>query len=217
VDWGWFLFGFGGRINRAKYWLAILIVVCWMMFLGLLTLAVAKVVGSPPKSLHLGINDIFSVVDPASFRAAVAAFHQGNLASAGHLIPMVLYAIGTPLFLWVYLAISIKRLHDRDRSGWWMLPFFVVPGLYSQFVDRLPDSYVVFPLAVAVFVLGIWGFVEMYCLTGTRWTNRFGTNPLPKVQTRPRSASSWRQHREVEFIPRTAGPLAATHVKRGHD
>src|ERR1700733_5107749 len=164
MDWSWFLFGFGGRINRAKYWLAILIVVCWMMFLGLLTLAVAKVVGAPPKSLHLGVNDVFSVVDPASFRAAVAAFQQGNLASAGHLIPMVLSAIGTPLFLWVYLAISVKRLHDRDRSGWWMLPFFVVPGLYSQFVDRLPDSYVVFPLALAVFVLGIWGFVEMYCL-----------------------------------------------------
>jgi uncharacterized membrane protein YhaH (DUF805 family) len=215
MDWGWFLFGFEGRINRAKYWLAILIVVCWMMFLALLTLAVAKVVGAPPKSLHLGINDVFSVVDPASFRAAVAAFHRGNLASAGHLIPMLLSAIGTPLFLWVYLAISIKRLHDRDRSGWWMLPFFVVPGLYSQFVDRLPDSYVAFPLALAMFVLGIWGFVEMYCLRGTRWTNRFGTNPLPKVQTRPRSASSWRQHREAEFIPRTAGPLAATHVKRG--
>ena len=37
-------------------------------------------------------------------------------------------------------ATSIKRLHDRDKSGWWMLPFFALPGLYNQFADWLPDD-----------------------------------------------------------------------------
>ena len=30
------------------------------------------------------------------------------------------------------LATSIKRLHDRDKSAWWMVPFFVLPGLYNH-------------------------------------------------------------------------------------
>ena len=29
MDWVWYLFRFDGRINRAKYWLAGLIMVCW--------------------------------------------------------------------------------------------------------------------------------------------------------------------------------------------
>jgi hypothetical protein len=37
-------------------------------------------------------------------------------------------------------------------SGWWMVPFFFIPGLYEQFAERLPDSYLVLPLAVIVFV-----------------------------------------------------------------
>jgi hypothetical protein len=74
-----------------------------------------------------------------------------------------------------------------------------------------------FPSAVAVFVLMIWGFIEIYCLKGTRWTNRFGPNPLPKVQTRPRttSASRWDQTSAVEFVPRQASPSPGMHVKRG--
>jgi hypothetical protein len=51
--------------------------------------------------------------------------------------------------MWVYFAMSIKRLHDRDKSGWWMVPFFAAPGLYNQFADRLPDSHADLPLAVA--------------------------------------------------------------------
>src|SRR5262245_17029579 len=36
MDWVWYLFSFDGRINRAKYWLATLIVFCWMIFLAAL-------------------------------------------------------------------------------------------------------------------------------------------------------------------------------------
>ena len=27
------------------------------------------------------------------------------------------------------IAVGIKRLHDRDKGGWWLLLFYVVPGL----------------------------------------------------------------------------------------
>jgi len=45
MDWTWYLFRFKGRINRAKYWLAALIIVCWMIFLSALTLAAGIVSG----------------------------------------------------------------------------------------------------------------------------------------------------------------------------
>ena len=45
-----------------------------------------------------------------------------------------------------------------------------------------------------MFVLMIWGFVELYFLRGTRRTNRFGPNPLGKEQMpaseRDRSATT---------------------------
>jgi uncharacterized membrane protein YhaH (DUF805 family) len=112
------------------------------------------------------------------------------------------------IFAWACLAISVKRLHDRDKGGWWMVPYFIIPGLSTQFQDRLPNSYFVLPLTVAVVILMVWGFIDIYCVKGTRWTNRFGPNPLPKVQTRPRSShsnsrasSGWDQTSAAEFVP----------------
>jgi len=122
--------------------------------------------------------------------------------------------VGSSLFLWVYLAISIKRLHDRDKSGWWMVPFFVLPGLYNQFSDRLNDSYLVLPLGLIAGLLCLWGAIEMYFLKGSRKANRFGPNPLLQPPARD-TRSRWDQQSEVEFVPRKAGPPPQWRVKRG--
>ena len=217
MDWVWFLFGFDGRINRAKMWLAILVIVCWMLFIALLMVIVEQLFGNPVKSVHFNINDIFGIVDPAVLRATFARLREGKEPFPAHFVLAFFHAVGTLIFVWVYLATSIKRLHDRDKAGWWIVPYFVIPGLYAQFQDRLPDSYLIFPLALAVCFMMIWGFIDMYCLRGTRWTNQFGPNPLPKTQGRPRttSASRWDQTSAYEFVPRSASPPAATRVNRG--
>jgi len=219
MDWVWFLFGFDGRINRAKMWLAILIIVCWMIFIAMLMLGIDKLFGNPVETIHFRIDDIFGIVDPSVLRAAIARLRDGREASPAHLVLMFFQGLGTLLFVWVYLAASVKRLHDRDKAGWWMIPYFVIPGLYGQFQDRMPNSYLVFPLALAAFILMIWGFVEIYLLRGIRWTNRFGPNPLPKVQTRPRTttASRWDQTSAYEFVPRSASSPTGMHVIREHD
>jgi uncharacterized membrane protein YhaH (DUF805 family) len=219
MDWVWFLFGFDGRINRAKMWLAILVIICWMLFIGMLMLSIDRMFGSAVKSIHFGINDIFGLVDPAVLRATFAHLRSGKETSPAHLILMFFEGVGSLIFVWVYLATSVKRLHDRDKTGWWMVPYFVIPGLYAQFQNRLPDSYLIFPLALAVCFMMIWGFIDMYCLRGTRWTNQFGPNPLPKTQGRPRttSASRWDQTSAYEFVPHSASSSASVHVNRGHD
>jgi uncharacterized membrane protein YhaH (DUF805 family) len=211
MDWTWYLFRFEGRINRVKFWLAGLIIVCWMIFIGLMIVVAGYLFGGPT-SFHFDIDDIFGVVDPASYRSL----------SRANLVPVLVHGIGTALFMWVYLAASVKRLHDRDKSGWWMVPFFVVPGLYFQFADRLGGSLPAILLCVVVSILSVWGAIEMYLLRGSPWTNRFGADPLPKAQTRsrgsqtrPRTPSAWDQHSEIEFQPHISGTSPASHVKRG--
>ena len=201
MDWTWYLFRFDGRINRARLWLALLVILGWMMILVALTVAVGSLFGDPGPS-SFSTTDIFKLMDPDTYRSLTTA----------DLPPLVIKLVGTPVILWVYFATSIKRLHDRDRSGWWMVPFFVIPGFFNQFADRLPDSYADLPLAVAAFVLGIWGFIEMYCLKGSRKTNRFGADPLaPRITARPR----WEQQSEIEMVPHTAGPPPVWRVKSG--
>jgi uncharacterized membrane protein YhaH (DUF805 family) len=200
MDYAWFLFSFEGRINRAKLWLALLVIICWMIFLGLVVVAIGGLFGSA-KSFSFGVNDIFLIFDPATYRSL----------SKADLLPLLAKLIGAPLFAWVYFATSIKRLHDRDKSGWWMVPFFGVPSLYNDFADRIDNHYVSLLLALIAFVGLLWGFVEMYCLKGSRKTNRFGPNPLQPIDTRPR----WEQQSEIEMVPQRAGPPPVWYVKRG--
>lgn len=201
MDWTWYLFSFNGRINRAKMWLSLPIILGLMIFLGMLIFVVAIPFGGV-KSLHFSVNDVFLALEPDTYRSL-------TLAGLG---TGILKAFATALFVWVDCATSIKRLHDRDKSGWWMVPFFVVPGLHGQFADRLPDSWLDLPLSLIAVVLCIWGFVEIFCLKGSRKTNRFGPNPLqPPPDTRPR----WEQTSEIEMVPHKAGPPPVWRVKPG--
>jgi len=193
MDYVWYLFRFDGRINRAKCWLAILIIIsisfCWLMVFGMLTFGVARLFGATgPSNFSLGIEEILKLFDPAFYRSLALA----NL-------PTVLFqVIGSVLILWIFFATAIKRLHDRDRSGWWMIPFSVFPGQYSQFADWLPDVlFLQIALAIGTFVLCIWGMIELYFLRGSPGPNRFGADPLAPIDTRP----PWDQQSEIEMVP----------------
>jgi uncharacterized membrane protein YhaH (DUF805 family) len=194
MDWTWYLFRFGGRINRAKYWLAGLIIVCWMIFLA----AIVAAFGA--RSFGFSVEDIFKAVDPETYRSLART--ELPLAAAK--------VIGTPLFAWVFAATSIKRLHDRDKSAWWMLPFFVVPGLINQFVDRIGNDYAGFVLALISFVLATWGGIELLFFRGSRKTNRFGADPL---YVSPAGKPGWDQQRELEMSAQKAGPPPQWRVK----
>ena len=74
MDWNWYLFRFNGRINRARMWLSVLIILCWMIFLGVLTIASGIVSGGKETSFGFSIDDIFRVIDPASYRSLSWAY-----------------------------------------------------------------------------------------------------------------------------------------------
>jgi uncharacterized membrane protein YhaH (DUF805 family) len=58
------------------------------------------------------------------------------------------------LVLWPAIAVTAKRWHDRNRSGWWVL-INLVPVVGS-----------------------LWTLLQCGLLKGTRGTNRFGPDPL---------------------------------------
>jgi uncharacterized membrane protein YhaH (DUF805 family) len=72
-------------------------------------------------------------------------------APATYFVALLIYVLA---FGAIGLAISAKRWHDRDKSGWWSLIAFV-------------------PV-----VGGLWTLVECGCLKGTAGPNRFGADPL---------------------------------------
>lgn len=204
MDYVWYLFRFDGRINRARCWLAVVIIICWMLFLSLMLFGAAHLFGATmPEQFNIGPNRIFDFIDPAAWRSLPPANYTA----------LFIQTVETPLFLWVYLATSVKRLHDRDKSGWWMVPFFVLPGLYSQFGDRLGDSWFNVLFGLSAFAFTVWGFVEMYCLRGTKGTNRFGADPLAPIDTRP----AWDQQSKIEMVTLKASPPPVWRVKPGYE
>ncbi len=190
MDWNWFLFSFEGRINRAKCWLAAFI---WF-------------------ATVFSFMTIFLFVVVGILRASGHDFH---VVSTRTMHP-AFYLLGFPLLVigvWLFAATTIKRLHDRDKSAWWLIPFFIAPSLLDKLWDWLDDPALALVVSAFGFGLSLWCFVELFCLKGTRGPNRFGPDPLAPVDTRPR----WDQQSELQFVPRSAGPLAGAHVKRSHD
>jgi uncharacterized membrane protein YhaH (DUF805 family) len=112
---------------------------------------------------------------------------------------------------WFLAATAVKRLHDRNKSGWWMVRLLIAPDVFNRLEDRLPDSYAVAVISVVALVLCIWCFVELFCLRGTGGANRFGADPLAPRNRRPGSD----QQSALEFVLHCAGPSPTSHVKRG--
>ncbi len=74
----------------------------------------------------------------------MVAFSNAAVSPLNSLVSLALFLPG--------LAVSVRRLHDLDRTGWWLLLVFTVIG---------------------VILLLVWD-----CMKGTPGPNRFGPDPL---------------------------------------
>lgn len=205
-----------GRINRAQFCYALYAgVISRLVRLVFLVFALNAIFGTSVKSVHLSISEIFNV--PPSFPLQVSFGGSG----ASWLVSLLFYACVIPNVVFairILVAATIKRLHDRDKGDWWIVPLFVAPIVLGVAGGWLGDSWPADFLILVMIALGLWGFVEILCLGGTRGPNRFGPGPLSRpVNCSPRAAPNWDQLRELEFVRRGAGPSAGPHVKRVHD
>jgi uncharacterized membrane protein YhaH (DUF805 family) len=74
-----------------------------------------------------------------------------DLATSGNL--GVFYVLSVLLCMVPIIALNIKRCHDRDRTGWFMILCFIP-------------------------IISIWYLVEAGFLKGTTGANRYGPDPL---------------------------------------
>ena len=133
-DWAARFFALTGRARRREYWLTNLVIVGGGVLLAALFLMMELVL-----IIDSG-NDLESVADSVGF------FIGGG-------VTIILANIGI-------VPVSVRRLHDRNMSGWWYLLLW---GL-----NLIP---------VIGFFSGITAFVIMGCLDGTPGENDYGPNP----------------------------------------
>jgi uncharacterized membrane protein YhaH (DUF805 family) len=79
---------------------------------------------------------------------------------------------------WIFLALSSKRLHDLNKSSWWLLvfPAFPLVFLVSEILLYLPGwlkVLSVFPIYVFLAYV-IWNFSKLLFFKGDFGENRFG-------------------------------------------
>ena len=96
----------------------------------------------------------------------------------GAFVAIVVYCI------WVMIAASVRRLHDRARGGWWIFPFVILPIGVNELINFQTHVHPGMSLyqeilAYVTVALGLWGFIDIGCLRGTDRENRYG--PVPPV------------------------------------
>lgn len=132
------MFSFKGRISRGEYWRInawIVVIYCgYSVALVILIFNYSKVLLFLSNTAYSGltrVGSLFSLV----FLVAIATL-------AVFVIPCILS-----------VPSSVRRFHDLDKSGWWILVTFI------PFIGTVP-SY------------------QCWCSEGTKGPNRFGPDPV---------------------------------------
>ncbi|PKP92921.1 MAG: DUF805 domain-containing protein [Alphaproteobacteria bacterium HGW-Alphaproteobacteria-14] len=136
---------FQGRSRRKEYW----------MF-ALLNLLVALVLAGPFFFSFISAS-IAAAGEANAEAAAMEAMMEGGMGLS--VVGVVIYGLYALAAFIPSIAVTVRRLHDRDMSGWWYLGL-AVGGL-------LP--FVGFLASIALLVLMV--------LPGTAGPNRFGHDP----------------------------------------
>ena len=102
---------------------------------------------------------------------------MSSQAAGTIILAIVLLGILVIGVVWSGLAVGAKRLHDRDKSAWWLLLFYVAPGVLEGIGDRL-DAPVAYAVYLLEFGIWLWAFIELGVLRGTNGPNEYGPDPL---------------------------------------
>jgi len=125
---------------------------------------------------------IFAVINIALLLLGYVTEQSGIFQAVNGMFSIVILISG--------IAVGIKRLHDRNKSGWYLLLFYFVPGvlaaasvLVGEFVE---DSDIIANvLTLLTVALVVWAFVELGCLRGTVGANPYGPDPVAPATIPP--------------------------------
>ncbi len=131
-------FSFTGRIDRKQYWTRTLLLLLANLLGSAILIWLAVLNYTPP--------------DPITARTIVGFALLG--------IVMVVFVVAT---VTGFAAAGVRRLHDRGKSGWWIVLYYLVPHwLLIESPWRGADLIV--PLAAGAVLL--WGLIDLGMLPG---------------------------------------------------
>jgi uncharacterized membrane protein YhaH (DUF805 family) len=84
-------------------------------------------------------------------------------------------------------AVLVKRLHDRDKSGWFAVALLAPAalGMALQFAGigrgSTEPNILMTTVGFVILVVIVWFTIELGFLRGTAGANRFGPDPLGRV------------------------------------
>lgn len=125
------LFSFTGRANRAKFWLVLIVT----DIVGMILFGIIGAIGGG------------SMMPDASGNMSMGGGTMGFVTAVLALIVLI-------AMVWIGLAVAVKRYHDRNKSGWWVL------------------------ICLVPFIGGLWYLIECGFLKGTTGANTYGADPL---------------------------------------
>lgn len=161
---------FSGRAPRAEFW--------WF-FLAVFVIYILM-------SLVFGIAVGFSAAGGDEPTTGLL----GMFGAAGIFVLIFWLALLVPI-----IAVQVRRLHDTNRSGWWIGAFYLLYVLYlvlmasmlgsvmGAALDGVADPQPNTGLFGATMVVGILFFIYsiallvFYCLPGTSGPNKYGDDP----------------------------------------
>lgn len=98
--------------------------------------------------------------------------------------------IGLIPIMFVYvasIALGVRRLHDRGRSGWWLM-IYSSPLAFSGVLlarngglpgEPLSPVFITTGVAMlATFAFYVWGFIDIGLRKGRHGPNRYGPAPI---------------------------------------
>jgi uncharacterized membrane protein YhaH (DUF805 family) len=150
--WPWLLFSFHGRTGRLVYFFTILVIACCNFAI------VAR----------SGLN-VAALRDPSV---------ANSLSALSSLLLQQMTAMALSLVLaWVNTAVSVKRLHDINLSGWFLLlPFGLLVG--GGVLAVAGSVSILLAMALAMLSSVILGGLMLF-KPGSDGENRFPRGPSP--------------------------------------
>ena len=153
---------FSGRSRRMEFWM-------WQLFNLIVYIGFAVV-----SMMLLGGGMMMAAGDP----------NAAATAGGGALILFALYAIYGLAVIIPSIAVAVRRLHDTNRSGWWILlpvvPYVVMiagVGGVAASPDAAASGGAIVMLGMAALVVTGLVLLVFYLLEGTKGPNRFGPDP----------------------------------------
>ena len=148
------LLNFRGRAVRLRYWVTSLVALLMIVLAFLLTIWSTRFTPITPLN-----TSIFLTLAVLAFAIFV-------------------------LMIWLFVSVLVRRLHDRNWSGWWAIPVLLA-SLVPNLLDRVEDVRleVELPLLTVLAIISLWSLVELGFLRGTAGENRFGPDPLAPAES----------------------------------